>query len=114
MATWIAERDGAVLGFCSLIAEGEEAVVEPLVVTTSARSQGAGTALLDTAIAAARKRGVRFLSIRPVARNVDAIRLYHEAGFRLLGQVDMFMDLTGSPPREWKRAITLHDQEMEY
>ncbi len=112
--TWIAEREGGVLGFCSLLVDGEGGEIDPIVVRASERSRGIGTALLDTAIAAARQRGVRFLSIRPVARNVDAVRLYYDAGFRLLGQVDMFMDLTESTPRNWKSGVALHGREMQY
>jgi GNAT superfamily N-acetyltransferase len=113
-ATWLAELDGAVVGMYSLLhVEGEdEAEIDPVVVRTELRSQGIGTKLLAHGIAEARSRGARTLSIRPVARNVEAIELYHEVGFRLLGHLDMFMELT--PGRPWTPGVTIHGKEFRY
>ena len=60
-STWVAEREGVVLGFCSLLVDGEGGEIDPIVVRANDRSQGIGTALLNTAISEATARGVRFL-----------------------------------------------------
>jgi GNAT superfamily N-acetyltransferase len=112
-AVWVAERAGAVVGLCGLLIDGEQGEVEPVVVTARERSKGVGRRLLACAIDEARARGVRFLSIRPVARNVEALQLFHECGFRTLGHVDMFMYL-GEEPRAWKRGLSLHGRWFSY
>ncbi len=110
-ATWVAERDGQVLGFCSLYEGGE---IDPVVVTLDERSKGIGQALLEMAIDEAKSRGMRNVSIQPVARNVDAMRLYRRMGFRILGHIDMTLDLSGRADREWKSGITIHGEEYVY
>lgn len=110
---WVAERDGALVGMCGLLVHGGDAQVEPIVVTSTLRSAGIGRRLLEHVIAEARGRGLRSLSIRPVARNVEAIQLFHQAGFRVLGHLDMFMDLTETE-REWKPGISMHERAFLY
>ncbi len=113
-ATWVAERDGQVLGFCSLNTEYEGGEIDPVVVALDERSNGIGQALLETAIDEAKSRGMRNVSIQPVARNVDAMRLYRRMGFRILGHIDMTLDLRGRADREWKSGITTHGEEYVY
>ena len=36
---------------------------------------------------------MKFLSVKPVARNAEAFGFYHHLGFRILGNVELFMDL---------------------
>jgi GNAT superfamily N-acetyltransferase len=110
----VAEREGQVLGMVGLLAEGEEAEVEPLVVARAERGQGIGRALLAAAVAAARERGARFLSVCPVARNAAAIGLFYEAGFRLLGQVELFQDLDPSSPRRWVDGVTIQGRRLGF
>ena len=112
-AVWVAEQGGVVIGLCGLLLDGEHAEVEPIVVTAKERSKGLGRRMLTHVVEEARARGVRFLSIRPVARNVEALELFHEAGFQRLGHVDMFMYL-GDEPREWKQGVSLHGKDFSY
>jgi len=111
---WVAEVDGQAAGFTGLLVDGEEAVVEPVVVTAHQRSQGIGRQLIERAIQEARQAGVRFLSIRPVARNVEAIQLFVSLGFNLVGQVELFQDLSPDSTREWKEGISIHDLKLRY
>jgi GNAT superfamily N-acetyltransferase len=113
-AVWVVEQEGVVVALSGLLLEGEEGEVEPIVVRSGERSKGIGLRLLEHAIDEAKRRGVRFLSIRPVARNVEAISLFHRAGFHALGQIDLTMNLTDSTPPEWKPGITIHGQDFEY
>jgi ribosomal protein S18 acetylase RimI-like enzyme len=100
---WVAVRRDRPVGFVSLklstAASGARAAeVAELVVARASRGCGVGRALLDHAIAEARRLAIRFLSIQPVARNDGAVRLYHAAGFRLVGQLELFIDLGGDNP----------------
>ncbi len=114
VAFWVAEKDGAVIGMTGLLAWGRDAEVEPVVVTSGLRGGGVGRALIARALEQARARGVRFLSLRPVARNVDAIRLFVDQGFSIAGQVELSMDLGGEPPYQWRQQIDLHGNRLEY
>ena len=111
--TWVAEGESVVLGFCSLNAEHDAGEIDPIVVHKGDRSQGIGGALLETAIEEAKVRGMRNASIQPVARNVDAMRLYRRVGFRILGHIDMTLDLSGKVPG-WKPGIAIHGEEYVY
>jgi hypothetical protein len=56
----------------------------------------------------------QYLSIKPVARNVEAIQHFHRAGFSLLAHIDMFLDLTEESNQEWKNGITIHGHAFRY
>ena len=92
---WVAEIDGTIVGLVGLILKDDGAEVEPLIVAEPHRRQGIGTRLLRHVTEVAREAGVRFLNIRPVARNWEAIQFYHAAGFRTLGFIELFQDLRG-------------------
>lgn len=111
---WLAERDGLVLGMHGLLVDGDHGEIEPIVVAETARSQGIGRRLLESGVEEARRRGVRLLSVRPVARNVEAIELFHEFGFRRLGHLDMFMEVSDGRAPSWKTGITVHGREFTY
>jgi len=91
--TWVVEVEGRVVGLTALLVDGENAEVDPVVVTAEWRGHGIGRALLEHAVAEARQFGVRFLSVKPVARNREVFGFYHRLGFRALGAVELFMDL---------------------
>jgi GNAT superfamily N-acetyltransferase len=109
---WVAELDGQVVGLHGLLIDGDHGEIEPIVVTAERRSRGIGRRLLGHAVEQARARRVRLLSIRPVARNVEAMRLFHRAGFRLLGHIDMFMDLSGE--RAFKGDVSIHGLDFRH
>jgi len=108
---WVAVADGEVIGLTG-IQEGDHLTeIEPLVVTASMRGGGVGRLLVDHVVAEARRRGVTLLSVRPVARNADAIRFYRDAGFDVLGFIEMFTDLTGK--REWIDGERIADRDFK-
>jgi hypothetical protein len=59
-------------------------------------------------------RGGRFLSVRPVTRNVEAISFFYDAGFGLVGHLDMFMELAKPTERQWRPGIAIHGRHFEY
>ena len=94
---WIAEADGAVVGLAGLLLGGGKAELEPIVVTGDRRGRTIGRLLAETAIARARALGVRQVQVRPVGRNVDAMRFFHALGFDVLGAVDLRLDVDERP-----------------
>jgi GNAT superfamily N-acetyltransferase len=109
--SWVAEEDGDVIGLTGLFVHGDHGEIEPVVVTAGRRSSGIGRALIATAIDEARRRGVTYLTLRPVARNVEAIELFHRIGFRHLGQIDLAMDLAQRPHRD---GVDIHGLPFTY
>lgn len=103
IAGWVAELDGQVVGHVALHNSSSRPVIElacqatrlpassfgvvaRLVVSPTARHVGIGQALLTTAVAHARSRGlVPILDVRKEA--TAAIRLYEAAGWISLGQI---------------------------
>ena len=111
---WVAEDDGYVVGLTGLLVEGEQADIEPLIVSKTYRNKGIGMALIERAMGEAKKLKVRFLSVKPVARNVEAISFFVEAGFNITGHIDLFQDLLDSSEREWKTGIIIHENKLKY
>ena len=112
--SWVAESRGRVIGLTGLFDRGASGEVEPVVVAAAARDQGIGRLLLSRVADEARARGHEYLAIRPVARNLAAIRRFHAAGFRNLGgHIDLTMDL--APRRhEWLPGASLHGLDFGY
>ena len=111
---WVADISGTIVGLAGLIVEEEEAEVEPVVVSSEWRSHGIGNMLLGHVVEEARKCGVRFLNVRPVARNTKAFAFFVEAGFDLVGHIELFQELTEKSGREWNSGISLHVQELRF
>ena len=99
---WVAEVDNVVVGLTGLILEEGQAELEPLVVGEPYRGLGIGRQLAKIVQAAAQARGVRQLSVRPVARNAQAIQFFHNMGFTVLGHIELFMDFGPEEQRRWQ------------
>lgn len=111
---WVVEADGEVVALAGLLIGREGAEVEPVVVSSRYRSRGIGAILVEYVVQEARNLGVRFLSVRPVARNIDAISFFVSAGFDTVGHIDLFQDLSESAETEWKSGIGIHSNELKY
>lgn len=114
MGSWVAESGGRVIGLTGLFDRGMSGEVEPVVVAEAARNRGIGRMLIGRVVGEARARGHAYLAIRPVARNVVAVRRFHAAGFRALGgHIDLTMDL--EPRRQgWLHGASLHGLDFDY
>lgn len=79
----LAERDGTVLGCIALrpLAPPQEGEVKRLYVRPTARGSGAGEALVNALLAAARIAGYSSLKLDTLERMQDARRLYTRMGF---------------------------------
>lgn len=91
---WVAEHpaDG-VVGLVGLLMDGSAGQVEPVVVAGTHRGRGIGRALLARVADEARRRGLERLTVRPQARNVQALRCLHAAGYDVLSAVELTLDL---------------------
>ena len=110
---WVAEVAGQVAGLAGMIPGEGEAELEPLVVSRAYRGQEIGRELAEAVITAARKRGVRQLMVRPVARNDTAIRFYHDLGFNILGQIELFMDFVTREPNLWRPGERIAGRDFD-
>jgi GNAT superfamily N-acetyltransferase len=114
IGSWVAESLGQVVGLTGLLDRGTSAEVEPVVVAEALRDQGLGRLLISRVAEEARVRGYEYLAIRPVARNVSAVRRFHAAGFRTLGgHIDLTMDLAARR-HEWLPGASLHGLDFGY
>jgi GNAT superfamily N-acetyltransferase len=84
MGSWVAESRGRVVGLTGLFDRCRSGEVEPVVVAGAVRDRGIGRLLISRVVEEARARGYEYLAIRPVARNVAAVRRFRAAGFRTL------------------------------
>jgi ribosomal protein S18 acetylase RimI-like enzyme len=91
---WVAVYDSKVVGLVGLIVEGNEAEIEPLIVSKAYRSKGIGRGLIETVVSEARKMRVRFLTIKPVAHNTKTIKFLYKQGFQKIGCIELFMDFS--------------------
>ena len=91
---WVAVHNSLVAGLVGLIVEGNEAEIEPLIVSNAYRGKGLGRKLVETVVSEARRIGMRILSVKPVARNMQTIKFLYKQGFKNLGQIEMFMSFS--------------------
>jgi N-acetylglutamate synthase-like GNAT family acetyltransferase len=114
LRSWVAEFQGRVIGLAGLLIRGQSGEVEPVVIAATHRGQGHGHQLIQCAVNEARTLGLEYVTLRPVTRNVDAIRSFHAIGFRTMGgQVDLTMDLTRRNHR-WQHGVGLHGCNFDY
>ena len=108
---WVAEEDGAVVGFAGLIPDERAAELEPIVVGAGRRGRGIGRALAAAVLGEARARGLRRVRARPAARNAEAIRFFHAQGFGVLGQIELIYDLVA--PERWRPGEEIAGRDFD-
>src|SRR5258708_7777218 len=110
MGSWVAESHGRVVGLTGLLDRGTSGEVEPVVVAQAARDQGIGRMLISRVVEEARARGYEYLAIRPVARNVAAVRRFpHESTDRQVIACLTVLSSSGSGRRApmWRSSSPL-------
>ena len=108
---WVAVHDSRVVELVGLMLEKNEAEIEPLIVSKNYRRKGIGKRLIETVVSDARKKGVRILNVKPVARNVETIKFLYNQGFRNVGHIDLFMDLSNYA---WKSGLEIHGCKFNF
>lgn len=105
---FVAERDGAVVGYIFAALEplswkelrGPAGFIHDVAVAEDARRAGIGTMLIDAAVNWLRERGAPRVILWSAAANDGAQTLFRDLGFRET-MVEMTMEL---PPRETRRS----------
>jgi GNAT superfamily N-acetyltransferase len=111
---WVADHaEEGVVGLVGLLLKGRSGEVEPVVVGAAHRGEGIGKALLTHVADQARKRGLKYLTVTPVSRNVSAIQCLHAAGYEVLSGVELTLDL-GRRNHQWQDGLELHDLRFSY
>ena len=83
---FVAKADAnAVAGYISYYQVRDEAFINNVAVTASARRQGIGRALVEHAVESAKGNGASFLSLEVRLSNEPARNLYDSLGFELEG-----------------------------
>ena len=111
---WVAEINNNVVGFTGLFINGDLGEIEPVVVTKDLRHNGIGQKLVQRATMTAKEAHIRFLSVKPVARNVNAIGFFTILGFNKIGGIELFRDLLESSDKKWKTGIVIHNKRLKY
>jgi len=111
---WLAETEGEVIGFTSLITKDQEAEIDPIVVANNHRGKGVGELLIKHAVAEAKKLNVLCLYVKPVARNKEAITFFYDCGFKTIGHIQLFIWLGESVPNAWKEGFDLLGMTFKY
>ena len=111
---WLAKINGKIAGMVGLEENNEGGLdIEPLVVRLDSRGMGIGTALLNHMKEIAKERKQDSLSIKPVARNAEAIKFFYSAGFVNLGGIEMFIDFSDKEEK-WKPGMKIHELDCRY
>jgi GNAT superfamily N-acetyltransferase len=90
--TWVAERDGRIVGLVGLHAseslehDGPVAKVSEIVVDERLRGQGIGAALMEAAEQEARRRGCVLIFLTTAEHRGEAHRFYRGLGFEETGR----------------------------
>ena len=115
--SWVADSNGRVVGLAGLLHRVGEigvAEIEPLIVLSDYRGEGIGSKLVKYVKEAAKKKGYKFITIRPELRNEKAFDLYIRLGFDLVGQVELFQDLLPERGRKWKSGLEMLGHKLRY
>jgi GNAT superfamily N-acetyltransferase len=110
---WVARGTGSeVIGHVHVVPRGEDVwEVTNTAVIESQRGRGAGRALLEGAVDAARAAGVRRLVLATGAADIGNLRFYQRCGFRMTHVVrDVFTPANGYPPGLEVDGVPLLDQ----
>ena len=110
---WVAELEEEVVGLAGLV-PGDDSELEPVVVAAQHRQRGIGRLLATAVVDAARERGARTVHVRPVGRNVEAIRFFHELGFDILFQLELGMDLVDRGRDVWVPGERLAGRDFRF
>ncbi|HUG83732.1 MAG TPA: N-acetyltransferase [Euzebya sp.] len=109
----VVELDGAIAGYVvlghptPLAASAHVVEIQGLAVHPELGGRGLGTTLVAAAIAEARRRRARKVSLRVLAPNTIARRLYERAGFTVEGHLVGEFILDGEPVDDYLMALHL-------
>jgi ribosomal protein S18 acetylase RimI-like enzyme len=96
---FVALVDDKVAGWCDVLPKPRPAFrhsgVLGMGVAEAFRGNGIGTSLIDTALRAAREKGMHRVELEVRADNARAIKLYQKFGFNTEGHMRHYMKING-------------------
>ncbi|MEN8235475.1 MAG: GNAT family N-acetyltransferase [Actinomycetota bacterium] len=113
LGAWVASESAAIVGLAGLLKDGDEVELEPIIVSGAERGRGIERNLVDRVFAEARERGMRRVSVRAVARNVEAMAFYRSVGFRTLGLIEL-MALLDETTTTFQHGLMIHGEAYDY
>ena len=81
----IAKYEKEIVGFCGIMINPPDIEIMNIVVKKNSRQKGIGTALLDKVIEISQKLNSDKIFLEVNEKNVGAIKLYKNAGFKQIG-----------------------------
>lgn len=96
-----------------MLIEGDESEVEPLIVAADYRETGIGQRLLAEAVAESKRRGLRYINVRPVAKNRHAIQFFFDSGFSLLARLELSQPLADGIAKGFDERVELCGREFQ-
>jgi len=57
--------------------------------------------------------GVKYVNVRPVARNLATLRFFHRESLRLLGRLELSISLEGATPFGSSQTTEIHGLSFE-
>lgn len=109
----VAEREGSMLGFCSVATPSRDAGVDPGTVEIGALyvdpphwREGAGSALLTVSLEQLARAGWRRAILWVLPENLGARAFYEQAGFRLDDGVESVEGRSGRRVIRFRRQLT--------
>jgi lactoylglutathione lyase len=108
----VGELGDRVVGHVQLTDAGPGALeIASLAVIEGERRRGHGRALVQAALARARRRGVATVRVATAAADIDNLRFYQRSGFRMRSvERDAFMPADGYPPGIAADGIPIRDR----
>ena len=88
--TWVAERNGTVVGTVAAVPRSTELYIRSMAVRPVVEGQGVGVQLLQAVEAVALEQRYRRLELSTTPFLHAALRLYQRSGFRRTGEADLF------------------------
>jgi ribosomal-protein-alanine N-acetyltransferase len=82
---FVAEHDGAVVGYVCLAVLFEESQILDIAVAPDQRGSGLARLLMEHAISLALEKGAEVMALEVRETNVAAIALYEKLGFKRVG-----------------------------
>ena len=109
---FVAIADGGVVGHLQLIeVDADTSQIKNMAVETAYRRRGIGRSLIEAAIEMTKGRGERTLRVATAAADLDNLRFYQRAGFRMRTiDRDAFTPIVGYPAGLLVDGIRLRDR----
>ena len=106
---FVIEYDKEIIGYAGYWQIIDEAHIMNIAVRPDFRKKGAGSTLIGFLLMKFREEGIMKATLEVRAGNVNAVRLYQKAGFRIAGKRKKYYDNKEDALIMWKEAADDND-----